>query len=596
MSDKLYPEIGSQLSAFESTEEYNASSSVQSFARGAISSSYEFRDPVKDYNPYHEQSTSGYYGARSDFMPTMSNEYMGTNKYEIAATALHFPSEYNAYARTNLSSSASSLTDLSSGGTRRAQEYELKVAGGFPTVGHEQDSFYRSARLDCNAYPELGRQNFLGAYDATAFRQAESEIGKDTGALSLLQNDSRMNVQGIDTKDASVQLQVDSVAPRLSASKEKRKKSRWEPVEGSENSIEEGMKKARKKTRWSDSVSPAKEDSRPDMTNEISVDISEEVALRARLIVINQMLQTGQFHGKENGDMSPSPEPIFDNFGFRMNTREWRAREKLNKERQRIMNKLSNLEVPSDVKDPQSSKFVKHIDIPVDKYPDYNFVGLILGPRGRTQKVMEMESGAKISVKGTRLLKGGEVAKQDGTLFVKIEAISEESMNKAAAMVEKLLVPVEDDKNEHKKAQLRELALLNKSVQSNDTHNVSSELAHSSKDCAAGSTAGLSMAAIQKPGGATDSVNNNDDRTVIYVSSLPLTVDDSELSNLFSPFGKIVYANVVKHPTTRSSQGYGFVKFVDATDAAQAVALMHGYGIDGNVLIVKPKSKMETTT
>lgn len=38
--------------------------------------------------------------------------------------------------------------------------------------------------------------------------------------------------------------------------------------------------------------------------------------------------------------------------------------------------------------------------VPVQKYPKYNFVGRILGPRGMTVKQLEKETGCKIFVKG----------------------------------------------------------------------------------------------------------------------------------------------------------------------------------------------------
>lgn len=38
--------------------------------------------------------------------------------------------------------------------------------------------------------------------------------------------------------------------------------------------------------------------------------------------------------------------------------------------------------------------------VPVEKYPNYNFVGRILGPRGMTARQLEEETGCKILVRG----------------------------------------------------------------------------------------------------------------------------------------------------------------------------------------------------
>merc|ERR1711936_1310558 len=38
--------------------------------------------------------------------------------------------------------------------------------------------------------------------------------------------------------------------------------------------------------------------------------------------------------------------------------------------------------------------------VPIKEYPDFNFVGRILGPRGMTTKQLEQETGCKIMVRG----------------------------------------------------------------------------------------------------------------------------------------------------------------------------------------------------
>ncbi len=45
-------------------------------------------------------------------------------------------------------------------------------------------------------------------------------------------------------------------------------------------------------------------------------------------------------------------------------------------------------------------KKTRKLYIPIKKYPEYNFIGLIIGPRGITQKNMERETGAKIAIRG----------------------------------------------------------------------------------------------------------------------------------------------------------------------------------------------------
>ena len=50
-----------------------------------------------------------------------------------------------------------------------------------------------------------------------------------------------------------------------------------------------------------------------------------------------------------------------------------------------------NYRPPLDYR-PFSTKKIRKIYVPVKEYPDYNFIGLILGPRGFTQRQMEQET------------------------------------------------------------------------------------------------------------------------------------------------------------------------------------------------------------
>ena len=49
----------------------------------------------------------------------------------------------------------------------------------------------------------------------------------------------------------------------------------------------------------------------------------------------------------------------------------------------------------------------RRLYVPIREYPSYNFIGLIIGPRGATQKAMEKSTGAKISIRGRGSVKEG---------------------------------------------------------------------------------------------------------------------------------------------------------------------------------------------
>ncbi|KAJ1467181.1 hypothetical protein T484DRAFT_1646022, partial [Baffinella frigidus] len=79
------------------------------------------------------------------------------------------------------------------------------------------------------------------------------------------------------------------------------------------------------------------------------------------------------------------------------------------------------------------------IFVPVKEHPGYPFIGLILGPRGNTQKKLERETGAKIVIRGKGSVKSGSknrkpkpqtVTPQD--LHVSVSGDSQEQVDAAS--------------------------------------------------------------------------------------------------------------------------------------------------------------------
>lgn len=61
----------------------------------------------------------------------------------------------------------------------------------------------------------------------------------------------------------------------------------------------------------------------------------------------------------------------------------------------------------------------------------------------------------------------------------------------------------------------------------------------------------------------------------IYVSNLNDSIGDEELANLFSPFGPVQSAEVVKDVFNGLSRGFGYVEMEDDEAAQKAIEALH---------------------
>ena len=177
--------------------------------------------------------------------------------------------------------------------------------------------------------------------------------------------------------------------------------------------------------------------------------------------------------------------------GKRKNTRAVRWRERYTAERQDILEELMSLNPATRKSGFFKRKRSKKIRIPVEQHPTYNFIGLIIGPRGKTQKELEAKTGCKIAIRGRGSVKEGARGRRDGKmmegdnepLHVVITGDDQKSVDAASSMIEQMLVVIDDEKNVHKQQQLRELALLNGTLKEDEFCSVCAEKGHRSYEC-----------------------------------------------------------------------------------------------------------------
>eukprot|EP01038_Epipyxis_sp_PR26KG_P010169 gene10169-13679_t len=221
--------------------------------------------------------------------------------------------------------------------------------------------------------------------------------------------------------------------------------------------------------------------------------LQQGLVLKLQLQQVNEKLITVAMDAariEQDPNRSPSPPPKYDSSGKRTNTREMRMRENLNSERIRLIEASMKLNPaflpPADF---IRSKPVRRIFIPKQTNPQNNYIGLIIGPRGNTQKQMEQETNCKISIRGKGSQKEGSKGRlnknldEDEELHCHITGDSEEDVARAAKMIEDLLRPPDDEINEHKQKQLRELALINGTLREDEFCPVCGERGHKQFEC-----------------------------------------------------------------------------------------------------------------
>ncbi|PWN30296.1 hypothetical protein BDZ90DRAFT_257381 [Jaminaea rosea] len=207
------------------------------------------------------------------------------------------------------------------------------------------------------------------------------------------------------------------------------------------------------------------------ITGAVNVADLDRYALSVRLDEISRKLQTGDVVPPDR-ERSPSPPPIYDGQGRRTNTREVRYRKKLEDERVQIVDKQLKLDPnyrpPAEYHASKRNRQPQEkVYLPLKEFPEINFFGLLVGPRGNTLKGMERQSGAKIAIRGKGSVKegkgrGGDEDEED--MHCVITADDDAKVKHCIQLINKVIetaASTPESQNDHKRSQLRELATLN---------------------------------------------------------------------------------------------------------------------------------------
>lgn len=256
----------------------------------------------------------------------------------------------------------------------------------------------------------------------------------------------------------------------------------------------------RKQYRWGVSASENMIAKITGLPTEVEITLAPEqleaYALNFRIEEITQKMRLNDVVPAE-AERSPSPTPQYDNMGKRINTRDVRYRKTLESERHKLVQKalklIPNYKPPADYRPPQ--KIQEKIYIPINDYPEINFIGLIIGPRGNTLKSMETKSGAKIAIRGKGSVKEGKgrsdvphQGSMDDDLHCLVIADDESKIQKAIDLINNIIetaASTPEEKNELKRGQLRELAALNGTLRDDESYLCQNcgEPGHKKYDC-----------------------------------------------------------------------------------------------------------------
>ncbi|KAK0649003.1 hypothetical protein B0T16DRAFT_436094 [Cercophora newfieldiana] len=209
----------------------------------------------------------------------------------------------------------------------------------------------------------------------------------------------------------------------------------------------------------------------------------EAYTMHFRIQEITHKLQTNTTlsspAAQSNHPRSPSPAPEYDPSGRRTNTRPQRHRLRLERERHQLIQKAAQLiphyQAPTGYhtanrgRAPFSFQLQEKVYIPTRDFPSTNFLGQLLGPRGRSLAELSARSGASIVIRGRGSVKEGRGRYYRGRdaqepLHCLITASTRLEVVEAKRLVEEVIenaILAPEAENERKRGQLRELAVLN---------------------------------------------------------------------------------------------------------------------------------------
>ena len=75
-------------------------------------------------------------------------------------------------------------------------------------------------------------------------------------------------------------------------------------------------------------------------------------------------------------------------------------------------------------------------------------------------------------------------------------------------------------------------------------------------------------------------------KVTVYVGNLPYRTTNEALQQLFGEHGEVTNVNIISDRETGRSKGFGFIDFVQQSDAESAISALDGKEFEGRALKV----------
>lgn len=232
----------------------------------------------------------------------------------------------------------------------------------------------------------------------------------------------------------------------------------------------------KRKSRWSAAVVPKKGkrwglmDDKPykpltyvDLPDGLSKDEVDQFLREQRLEDLHRKIASFEVEDVDPDIRPPSPPPVFDKSGNRLNARDQRIKKAMAAEYNRLVRYMvKHVEGYSPPADWKPQKLMKKMIIPMDKYPQAPFMGVIIGPRGVNHKRLQETTGCRIFIRGREI--GDKWQSDEEAMMpqhIHVEGDTEEQILLAEKLIDPLLNPESAEFEYARTHGMQQLAMVN---------------------------------------------------------------------------------------------------------------------------------------